>query len=93
MWELDRKESYAKELMLLNCGVAEDSWVSLGQIGEQNKSILKEIDPEYSLEGLKLTLQSFDHLMQRADTLEKTLMAWKDWGQEEKWVAGTEMVV
>ena len=41
-----------------------------------NQSILKEISPEYSLEGLmlKLKLQYFDHLMQRAYTLEKTLM-------------------
>ena len=44
-----------------------------------NKSILKEINPEYSLEGLmlKLKLQYFGHLMQRADSLEKTLMLGK----------------
>ena len=44
-----------------------------------NQSILKEINPEYSLEGmmLKLKLQYFDHLMQRVDTLEKTLMLGK----------------
>ena len=43
---------------------------------EINQSILKEISPEYSLEGLmlKLKLQYFDHLMRRADSLEKTLM-------------------
>ena len=39
-----------------------------------NQSILKEISPEYSLEGLMLKLQYFGHLMQRADSLEKTLM-------------------
>jgi len=39
-----------------------------------NQSILKEINPEYSLEGLKLKLQNFGHLMQRIDSLEKTLM-------------------
>ena len=39
-----------------------------------NQSILKEINPEYSLEGLMLKLQYFGHLMQRADTLERTLM-------------------
>ena len=39
-----------------------------------NQSILKEINPEYSLEGLMLKLQYFGHLMQRADSLEKTLM-------------------
>ena len=39
-----------------------------------NQSILEEINPEYSLEGLMLKLQSFGHLMQRIDSLEKTLM-------------------
>ena len=39
-----------------------------------NQSILKEIGPEYSLEGLKLKLQYFGHLMQRIDSFEKTLM-------------------
>ena len=39
-----------------------------------NQSILKEINPEYSLKGLMLKLQSFGHLMQRANSLEKTLM-------------------
>ena len=50
-----------------------------------NQSILKEISPEYSLEGLmlKLKLQYFGHLMQITDSLEKTLML-KDWRQEEK---------
>jgi len=45
-------------------------------VRRSNKSILKEIRPEYSLEGLmlKLKLQSFGHLMQRSDSLEKTLM-------------------
>ena len=42
-----------------------------------NQSILKEIGPEYSLEGLMLKLQYFGHLMQRADSLEKTLMLGK----------------
>ena len=46
---------------------------------KSNQSILKEISPEYSLEGLmlKLKLQYFGHLMQRADSLEKTLMLGK----------------
>ena len=50
-----------------------------------NQSILKEISPGCSLEGLmlKLKLQYFDHLMQRVDSLEKT-DAGRDWGQEEK---------
>ena len=44
-----------------------------------NQSILKELNPEYSLEGLmlKLKLQYFGHLMQRTDLLEKTLTCWK----------------
>ena len=42
-----------------------------------NQSILKEINPEYSLEGLMLKLQYFGHLMQRANSLEKTLMLGK----------------
>ena len=47
--------------------------------GRSNQSILKEISPEYSLEGLmlKLKLQYFDHLMRRADSFEKTLMLGK----------------
>ena len=53
--------------MLLNCGAGEDSCESLGQQGS-NKSILKEINPEFSLEGLllKLTLQYFGHRMQKS---------------------------
>ena len=42
--------------------------------GRSNQSILREINPEYSLEGLKLKIQYFDHLMGRADSLKKTLM-------------------
>ena len=44
---------------------------------KSNQSILKEINPEYSLEGLMQKFQYFDHLMQRADSLEKTLMLGK----------------
>ena len=61
-----------------------------------NKSILKEINPEYSLEGLmlKLKLQYFGHLMQRANSLEKTLMLGKIEGrrirgqQRMRWLDG-----
>ena len=62
--------------MLLNCGVGEDSWESLGLARRSNQSILKEISPGCSLEGLmlKLKLQYFGHLMRRVDSLEKTLM-------------------
>ena len=61
-----------------------------------NQSILKEINPEYSLEGLmlKLKLQHFGHLMQRTDSLEKTLMLGKIEGrrrrgrQKTRWLDG-----
>ena len=58
-----------------------------------NQSILKEISPEYSLEGLmlKLKLQYFGHLMWRTDSFEKTLML-KDWGQDKKGTSEDEMV-
>ena len=60
-------------MMLLNCGaegLLRVSWTAK----RSNQSILKEINPEYSLEGLmlKLKLQYFGHLMQRANSLEKT---------------------
>ena len=60
--------------MLLNCGVGEDSQESLAR--RSNQSILKEISPGCSLEGLmlKLKLQYFGHLMRRVDSVEKTLM-------------------
>ena len=56
-----------------------------------NQSILKEISPGISLEGmmLKLKLQYFGHFMRRVDSLEKTLM--RDWGQEEKGMTEDEM--
>ena len=47
------------------------------KVRRSNQSILKEINPEYSLEGLMLKLQYFGHLMQRASSLEKTLMLGK----------------
>ena len=56
-----------------------------------NPSILKDIfNPEYSLEGLmlKLKLQHFGHLMQRADSFEKTLMLGKIGGRRRKWLDG-----
>ena len=64
----------AKELMLSNCGTREAFWEFLGLQGDQ--PVLKEINPEYSLEELmlKLKLQYFGYLMQRANSLEKTLM-------------------
>ena len=65
---------------------------SLGQQEIFNQSILKEISPEYSLEGLmlKLKLQYFGHLIQRADSLEKTLMLGKI--EKEKGMTEEEMI-
>ena len=68
--------------MPLKCGVAEDPWTAR----RSNHSILREINPEYSLEGLmlKLKLQYFSHLIQRADSLEKSLMLGKIDGRRRK---------
>ena len=52
--------------------------------GKSNQSILKQINPEYSLEGLMLKLQYFGHLMQGADLLEKTLMLGKIEGRRRR---------
>ena len=81
--------------MLLNCGVGEDSrefWTAR----RSNQSILKEISPGCSLEGLmlELKLQSFGNLMRRADSFEKTMMLGKIEGrrrrgrQRMRWLGG-----
>ena len=59
-----------------NCDAGEDSLTVLWTAKRSKQSILKEINPEDSLEGLmvKLKLQNFGHLMQRADSLEKTMV-------------------
>ena len=64
--------------MLSNCGVKEDSRVPW-TARRSDQAILKEINPEYSLEGLmlKLKLQYFGHLMGRAHSVEETLMLGK----------------
>ena len=54
-------------------------------VRRSNQSIIKEINPEYSLVGLMLKLQYFGHLMQRADSLEKTLMQGKIEGRRRGW--------
>ena len=81
--------------MLLKYGVGEDSWRVPWTARRSNQSILKEISPEYSLEGrtLKLKLHHFGHLMQRTDSLEKTLMLGKIEGagrerQKLRWLDG-----
>ena len=77
--------------MLLNCGAGRllrVPWTAW----RLNQSILKEISPEYSLEGmmLKLKLQYFGHLMRRVDSFDKT-DAGRDSGQEEKVMTEDEM--
>ena len=71
--------------MLLNCGVGEDSRVPW-TARRSNQSILKDINPGCSLEGLmlKLKLQYFSYLMWRADSLEKTLMLGKIEGERRR---------
>ena len=82
-------------LLVRTCGVGEDSWESL-ELQRSNQSILKEINPEYSLERLMLKqkLQYFGHLMQRADSFEKSIFpdAGKDWRRAEKGTTEDEMV-
>ena len=72
------KKAERQRIDALNCGVGEDFW-TLGvpwTARRSNQSILKEISPGISLEGMmqKLKLQYFGHLMRRVDSLEKTLM-------------------
>ena len=79
--------------MLSNCGSGEVlrvPWTAR----RPNQSILKEIKPKYLLEGLilKLKVQYFGHLIQRADSVEKTLMLEKIEGQKKKRAAEDEMV-
>ena len=75
----------AKELMLLNYGFGEDLRV-LWTAKRSNQSILKEINPKYSSEGLmlKLKLQYFGHLIQKAHSLEKTLILGKIEGRKRR---------
>ena len=95
MWELDREESWAPKNWCFWTGC----WRRLLRVPwttrRPNQSILKEISPECSLEGLtlKLKLQYFGHLLWRADSLEKTLMLGKIEGkrrrrQRMRWLDG-----
>ena len=93
---LKRKLS-AKELMLLNCGVGEDSWEDPQEswtARRSNQSILKEISPGCSLEGLmlKLKLPVFWPPEVKSWLIWKASNAGKDWGQEEKGLTEDEMV-
>ena len=80
LWELDHKEGWALKnwcfwTVVLKKTILTVAWITR----RSNQSILMEINPEYSLEGLilKLKLQYFGHMMQRADSLEKILMLGK----------------
>ena len=80
--------------MFLNCGVGRKVLRVPWTARRSNQSILKEISPEYSLEGLilKLKLQYFGHLMRRTYSLEKTLMLGKIEGRRRKGMTEDEMV-
>ena len=82
MWELDYKEGWRIDGFRLWC------WRRLLRVPWtarwSNQSILKEINPEYLSEGLMLKLQYFGHLMQTADSLEKTLMLGKTEGRRRR---------
>ena len=94
-WTIKKAERWRTDAFKLCVG--EDSWESLGLRGDPtNKSVLKEINPEHSLKRLmlKLKLQYFGHLRQKADSLEKTLMLGKiegrrrrEW-QKRRWLDG-----
>ena len=90
MWELDHKEGWAPKYCCFWTVVLEETRVPW-TAWRSNQSTLKEINPEYSLEGLMLKLQYFGHLMWRANSLAKVLMLGKTenrkiMGQEDKTV-------
>ena len=86
IWELDCEESWALKNWCFWTVVLEKTLESPLDCKEIHQSILKEISPEYSLEGLmlKLKLQYFGHLMRRADSLEKNLMLGKIEGRRRR---------
>ena len=92
MWELDHKESWSQRIYAFELQRWRRLWRVPRTASTSNQSILKAISPEYSLEGLMLKpkLQYFGHLMQRTDSLEKTLMLAKikggKRGREDKMV-------
>ena len=85
MWEHQRIDDF--ELLCWG-GLVRVPWTA----GISNQWILKEINTEDSLKGLmlKIKLQNFVHLRQRADSLEKTMIFRKGWKQEEQWVREVE---
>ena len=87
MWELDYKESQCQRVDAFELCHWWRLLIVPWTARRSNQSILKEISPGYSLEGLllKLILQSFGHLMQRADSFEQTLMLGKIKGKRRGW--------
>ena len=85
-WELEYKEGWALKNWCFWTVVLEKSCESPWRVWSSNQSILKEINPEYSLEGLilKLKFQYFGHLMRRANSLKKTLMLRKIEGRRRR---------
>ena len=85
MWELNHKDGWAPKNWCFQTMVIEKTLGSLGQQGESNSSILKEINPKYSLVRLmlKLKLQYFSHLVWRDKLLEKTLI-WGKIGEKKR---------
>ena len=81
MWELDHKESWDWIINAFELW----SWRVPWTARRTNQPILKEINREYSLEGLMLKLQYFGHLMHRTDSLEKTLMLGNIEGRRRGW--------
>ena len=79
MWELDQKEGWMPNNWFFQIVVLEETLESPLDGKESNQSMLKEINPEYSLEGLmlKLKLQYYGHLIETTDSLERTLMLGK----------------
>ena len=84
MWELDHKEGWAPKDWFFQTVVLENILGSSLDSKEIKPSILKEINPQYSLEGLMLKVQYFGYLMQRADSLEKTLQLGKTEGRRRR---------
>ena len=85
LWELDHKEGWAPKNWCFWIVVLGETLRVPWTARRSNQSILKEINPEYSLEGLMLKLLYFGHLMQRADSLEKILMLGKIEGGRRRW--------
>ena len=87
MWKLDYKESWAPKNWCFWTVVLEKTLESHLNSKEFKPVNPKEINPEYSLEGqmVKLKLQYFGHLMQRTDSLEKTVMLGKTEGRRREW--------